>query len=170
MTAKPQMTNESPLPLADRSIGSATLYLILPPPPPERAERGRQLSKEEHPNRITLCTSLFHGGNQVTHLSSNLFHSSLLIAHWRTAALRGFFLVKDEAFLYRNGAFLYRKAPSAGLGRKGQTRRNRGESASARAGSGMTRIFRHRHYRGFNQSAAGGEAKYNFERYYYGII
>jgi hypothetical protein len=50
------------LALADRSIGSATLYLIFAPPPPERAERGGLLSKEEHPNSITLFTSLFHGG------------------------------------------------------------------------------------------------------------
>jgi hypothetical protein len=42
--------------------------------------------------------------------------------------------------------------------------------ASTEAGMGMTRVFQHRHYRGFNPSAVGGEAKYNFERYYYGII
>jgi hypothetical protein len=60
---------------------------------------------------------------------------------------------------------------AAGLSRNGQTRRNRRETASTRARTGMTRVFQHRHYRGFNQSAVGGEAKYQFsERYYYGII
>jgi hypothetical protein len=81
------------------------------------------------------------------------------------------FFVQGKPFFVQKKTIFVRKKPLAGLSRNGQTCRNQAGMASTGAGMGITRVFRHRHYRGFNQSSLGGGTKYQFsERYYYGII
>jgi hypothetical protein len=120
-------------------------------------------------------------------LSAEIFNCSLLIANCSFDGGKGSFagnykpsVYKDEASLYKDGASLYKDGlslykdglslykdeASAGLSRNGQTRRNGAETASTWAETGMRRVFRF--IRIF--PAVEGKAKYNFERYYYGII